>query len=149
MIFQNAVFIKPNISFSYEFEWKNTAPMFRKKFIIDDFQAAKLSVCGLGYAYYYINGKKVTEDLFTAPVSEYNKTLWYNEYDVSHLLYKGENTIAVICGNGFFNETIPTRWDVHKAAWRDNPKFILELSLDGKTALTSDETWKCCADSAT
>ena len=31
---------------------------------------------------------KITEDLFTAPVSNYSKTLWYNTYDVSSLLHK-------------------------------------------------------------
>ena len=96
MVFKNASFIKSDIPFCREFDDRNVAPLFRKKFIINDVGSAKMSVCGLGYAYYYINGIKVTEDLFTAPVSDYNKTLWYNEYDVSNLLCQGENTIAVI-----------------------------------------------------
>ena len=99
MIFENLNFIKPNVPFVSEYSLENYAPMFRKTFTLDSTEDAKLFVCGLGYAYYYINGKNITKDLFTAPVSDYNETLWYNIYDVSSLLKKGENTIAVICGN--------------------------------------------------
>lgn len=148
MPFENISFIKTDAEFIHEFSYKNHAPMFRKKFVTESTENAKLYVCGLGYGYYYINGKKVSADLFTAPVSDYNKTLWYNEYDVSHLLQKGENTIAVICGNGWYNESIPTNWKYNEAVWRDKPKFILRLDIDGTTATVSDESWRCNPDSA-
>ncbi|MDD4774074.1 MAG: alpha-L-rhamnosidase N-terminal domain-containing protein, partial [Eubacteriales bacterium] len=73
-----------------------------------------------------------------------NKTLWYNRYDVTALLNEGENCIAAVCGNGFYNESFTTSWDHNKAAWRDNPKFILRLDIDGQTALTSDTEWRFC-----
>ncbi len=143
MIFDNAVFIKPKVEFLREQTGKNYAPMFRKKIYLENTDNAKLYVCGLGYGYYYINGKKVTEDLFTAPVSDYHKTLWYNTYDVSHLLVEGENTIAVICGNGWYNEEVDSYWLYNKAPWRDVPKFILRLTVDGETVLVSNNSWKC------
>ena len=77
-MFENSLFIKPRAEFVYEFSARNLAPMFRRKFTVSNLGEAKISVCGLGYAYYYINGKLVSEDLFTAPVSDYGKTLWYN-----------------------------------------------------------------------
>ena len=150
MIFDNAVFIKPDTEFKRGFSFENCAPVFRKKFILDNTENAKLYVCGLGFGYYYINGRKVSEDLFTAPISNYLKTLWYNEYDVSHLLNKGENIITIFLGNGFFNETLDTKtWGLEKALWRDLPKVILRLEVDGKTALVSDNTFKCLPQSAT
>ncbi len=149
MIFENALFIKPDVPFEHEFSLENYAPMFRKTFTLDSTEDAKLFVCGLGYAYYYINGKNITKDLFIAPVSDYNKTLWYNTYDVSSLLKEGENTIAVICGNGFYNETVETPWIYNKAVWRDVPKFILNLEVGGETKLVSDSSWKCQPKSAT
>ena len=148
MAFQNAVFIKPNVPFESDFKTENIAPMFRKKFVLNDTKNAKIRVCGLGYAHYYLNGQRVTEDRFIAPVSGYHKTLWFNEYDVSHLLREGENTFAVICGNGFFNETIVTGWKFNEARWRDNPKFILELEVNGEEVLVTDNTWKCNPNSA-
>jgi len=147
MIFEYASFIKPNVPFKRGFSYEDYAPMFRKKFTLNHFSEAKVYVCGLGYGYYYINGKKITEDLFTAPVSDYRKTLWYNEYDVSKFLQEGENVVAVICGNGWYNESIETK-HFENAPWKDLPKFILKLEVDGKTELVTDSTWKCKPESA-
>ncbi|MBQ7839971.1 MAG: family 78 glycoside hydrolase catalytic domain [Lachnospiraceae bacterium] len=147
-MFENIRFMKPPITLAKEFTGKNHAPLFRKKFQLDEVKNARLYVCGLGYGYYYINGRPVSEDLFTAPVSNYTKTLWYNTYDVTGLLIPGENCIAVWCGNGWYNEDFPNAWDFDKAVWRDVPKCILKLEVDGVTALTSDDTWKCQPDSA-
>ncbi|MCL1859483.1 MAG: glycoside hydrolase family 78 protein [Oscillospiraceae bacterium] len=146
-MFENINFIKADIPFIREFSReKSPCSMFRRKFNIKNPKHAKVSVCGLGYGYYYINGKKITDDLFTAPVSDYNKTLWYNTYDVTEFLQGGENIFTVICGNGFFNESLKTAWLHYQASWRDNPKFILQLDADGETVLTSDNNWKCTAD---
>jgi len=93
MIFQNAYFIKPNVDFKRE---DSLAPMFRRTFTYDKkVETARLAVCALGYGYVYINGRKVSEDLFTAPCSDYRKTLWYLSYDVTHRLRQGENVTAV------------------------------------------------------
>ena len=116
-------------------------------FYQEQVKSAKLNICGLGYAYVWLNGKKVTEDLFTAPVSNYSKTLWYNTYDVTNLLNKGENILAVICGCGWYNEGIKSAWDYDKAKWRDNPKFIMRFDVNGSTAVKSDSTWKCSINS--
>lgn len=149
MIFDNAVFIKPDVEFNREFSFENYAPVLRKKFHLKETKNAKLYVCGLGFGYYFLNGKKVSEDLFTAPFGNYMKSLWYNEYDVSHLLLKGENVITIFLGNGFLNETIGSKtWSLEKAMWRDVPKVILRLEVDGKTALVSDDSFKCLENSA-
>lgn len=144
-MFEKISFIKPDIPFDKN---KFYAPMFRKKFVLSEtVKSAKLNICGLGYAYVWLNGKKITQDLFTAPVSNYSKTLWYNTYDVTNLLNKGENILAVICGCGWYNEGIESAWDYDKAKWRDNPKFIMRLDVNGSTAVKSDSTWKCSIDS--
>ena len=148
MIFEKSCFIKPDIPFSREFTGRNHAPLFRKRITVHRAGSARLWVCALGYGYVYLNGQPVSPDLFTAPVSDYNKTLWYNTYEVSHLLREGENLLAVWCGNGWYNEEFQTSWDYDQAPWRDLPKFILRLCVDGETAAVSDDSWKCCPDSA-
>ncbi|MCR5263519.1 MAG: glycoside hydrolase family 78 protein [Clostridiales bacterium] len=110
-------------------------------------RSAEVRVCGLGYGYYWLNGEPLSRDLFTAPVSDYRKTLWYNSYDLTNRLKEGVNVFAVICGNGWYNEYFRTSWSYDTAPWRDNPKFILELTVNGKTVLRSDDTWKCLSDS--
>lgn len=142
MTFEQSYFIKPDIEFDPFRE--DYAPMFRKKFEINcEIKSAELFVCGLGYGYYYANGKSVTCDLFTAPPSDYRKTLWFNRYDVKNLLNTGENVFAVICGNGWYNETLETAWDHNTADWRDLPKFILTLKVNNEIVLSSDDSWKC------
>ncbi len=147
-MFHDIPFMKPPAPLTSGFHGANLAPMFRKKFVLEEIQSAVLSVCGLGIGYYYINGQKVSEDLFTAPVSNYSKTLWYNVYDVTHLLREGENVIAVWCGNGWYNEDFPSAWNYDRAQWRDVPKCILKLTVNGSIAVISDDTWKCQPESA-
>ncbi|MCQ2432340.1 MAG: glycoside hydrolase family 78 protein [Clostridia bacterium] len=142
-IFERISFIKPDRPLKREYTGENLAPMFRKKVNIAKTGNARLYVCGLGYGYFYVNGKKVTEDVLDAPVSDYRKTLWYREYDVTALLEEGENCFAVWCGNGWYNEEFKTSWNHNEAAWRDVPKFILRLDVDGETVLVSDDSWKC------
>lgn len=145
---RNLHFIKPPVELPEKFMGSNYAPMFRKKFTVNKVKTAKLYVCGLGYGYYVLNGSAVSPDLFTAPVSNYDQTLWYNVYDVTALLQLGENCMAVWCGNGWYNEDFPSPWNYDEADWRDVPKFILRLDVDGETVLCSDASWKCQSESA-
>lgn len=147
-MFEGISFIKPNAPYTAEYRDRNIAPMFRRRFTLAGFKKAELRVCGLGYGYFWLNGTRISDDMFCAPVSDYNKTLWVRKYDVTSLLREGENIAAAWCGNGFFNESLITSWDYNKGSWRDNPKFILELTVDGVRALKSDESWKCMADTA-
>ena len=141
-------FIKPNVPFDpQEYGY---APLFRKVFLLDmPIEKAEVCFAGLGYGYLYLNGKEVSPDRLIAPVSDYNKTVWYTRYDVTALLQSGQNVAAVCCGNGFFNEPFPSSWDYDTAPWRDIPKMALALTVNGKTVLESDESWKCTPFSAT
>ena len=138
-----ANFIKCGTPFDKEYKNGVSAPIFRRKFNLNKVGKSTLKFCGLGYGYAFINGKPVTEDLFTAPVSNYDKMCWYNEYDVSDLLIKGENVIAVICGCGFLDENFPSNWGNDKAVWRDHPKFALSIEIDGQTIIESDQSFIC------
>lgn len=144
-MFEGVSFIKANIPFRKD---KYYAPMFRKKFTYGgEVNSARIFVCGLGYGYYYLNGVPVSDDLFTAPVGNYKKTLWYNSYDVTDKIKSGGNILAVICGNGWYNEGIRSAWDYDTASWRDDPKFILRLEINGETVLTSDGSFRCSINS--
>ena len=117
--FQKARFIKSPAPFVREHEKTNPAPLLRKAFSVGAFQRAELRVCALGYGEFYLNGRKVTEDKFIAPVSDYTKTLWVTAYDVTDLLVPGENLFAAVLGNGFYNEAFRSSWDYEVAPWRD------------------------------
>ena len=126
------------------FEDEGNAPtvLFRRDFYFNGIGDVKLSLCPLGIGYAYLNGKRVSNDLFIAPVSDYRKTLWVNEYDVTALIKKGENELLVEVGNGFYNEGIETVWGHHKAEWRGVPTLWAKLTIDGKEVFSTDQTWQ-------
>lgn len=64
---------------------------------------ATVYVCGLGHYELSINGHKVGDGEFTPLWSDYDHTVYYNTYDVTPLLRRGENAIGVLLGNGFYN----------------------------------------------
>lgn len=140
--FNSAVFIKSDAPKEGS---EACAPLFRKSFALEKApkadEKAILSVCGLGVGFYYINGIPVSDDLF-APQSDYLKTLWYLEYDVTRLLRQGENIFAAMLGNGWYNETFETVWEFHKAPWRDTPKLIAQLNVAGRTVLATDGSFQ-------
>ena len=96
-MFYNAVFIKPPEAFIKNFSEKNPCPIFYKEFNMpSDFSNAELLICALGIGYAYINGKKVGDDYFISPPSEYNKRLWVVRYDIKDYLKGGKNTFSVV-----------------------------------------------------
>lgn len=145
-------FIEYPGEFTPEYSTEDPAYVFRRAFRVGaGLQRATLSVCGVGYGYYYINGGCAAPDLFTAPVSDYRRTLWYNVYDVTDQLHAGENLLAAIVGNGFYNESMVNAWYSEKAAWRALSKFALQLELtyaDHTEVVVSDEDWLCSRDAS-
>lgn len=98
-----------------------TAPIFRREFSIRSVKEAKISICGLGFFELYLNGKKVSDDLFVPVWTNYEKRenrrllyplqdelsnyrTYYLEYDVSSYLNEGVNTIGVMLGNGWYHQ---------------------------------------------
>ena len=140
--FDKAVYIKAQERHS-EFSLYDPIPLFRREFdVTEEIKHAEIAVQAPGFAHYYINGKTITKDIFISAISNYNKLLWYNTYDVTSLLKQGRNAIGVIAGNGFFNETFDTVWHHKDATWRDAPQFMLTLRINGKVVLESDGSWK-------
>lgn len=148
MKFQKGYFIRNSNSFKLEANGekppeKNPSLMLRKTFSVEKLpRKAELLVCALGIGYGYINAERVSEDLFAAPYGDYRKTLWCVKYDVTPLIKKGENIIAFILGNGFYNEDMKNAWGSENAPWRDAPKLICEMQFDGAPFLWTDESWK-------
>lgn len=147
-VFSSANYIRARDDFDPALSIHDAAPLFRRTFALDKLPVqARIMVQSPGYAHFYLNGQRITDDLFISPVSRYDRILWYNTYDVTSLVRSGDNVLAVVCGNGFYNEGFSTVWGHDKAPWRDAPKFILSLECDGEMVLISDERWLCCEDS--
>lgn len=105
---------------------------------------ATATICGLGFYELSLNGKKVGNSEFAPLWSDYDKSVYYNTFDVTNQLQKGENVVGVLLGNGFYN--------VQGGRYRKlqisfgPPTLLFELAInydDGtKEIIRSDENWK-------
>ncbi|NDW12212.1 hydrolase [Bacteroides sp. 214] len=76
----------------------------RKEFNLNkQIVSATVNISGLGHYKLTLNGKRVGDSEFAPLWSDYDKTVYYNTYDVTALLQNGGNAIGVLLGNGFYN----------------------------------------------
>ncbi len=121
------------------------AQLLRREFgIPGTVKHAEISVCGLGYGVFTINGKNITEDVLITPFTKFDTRVLYRTYDVTDLLREGVNAAGAMLGNGWYNDE-GAIWDYDRAPWRAWPRMILTLRAelaDGRTVtVVSDEDW--------
>lgn len=122
----------------------DTAPVFVQKIHFAQLPSCcTVVISGLGAYVLSINGRRVGEDILQPAFSDYNKTIYYNNYDITAYLCAGENRIEVTLGNVLFNEQQKTDWQLESASWKGTPRFIAEFYAEGKLILQSDDTWMC------
>lgn len=133
----NCTWIKSNIF--------NTLPVFKKDFVIDQHvTSAHLYVSGLGMFEAYINGKKVHNTYFEPGESVFNKTVYYNKFDVSKFVVSGKNEIMVWLGNGFYyNEENNDNRLNRTPKILGERMFFCNLEINEKSVIKTDETWYC------
>lgn len=135
----------------YKAIWKNINPVSKKSILLRKAFSAKkrikeavVSICGLGHYELTINGKKVGDGEFTPYWSDYDKTIYYNTFDVTSFLKKGENVFGVLLGNGFFNAQ-GGRYSKLKVSF-GAPTLLLRTIIryvDNSTEeIVSDKSWK-------
>lgn len=147
---------------------KSAAPMFVCDFManISNIKHARLYISGLGIFQAYLNGEKITENLFEPGECDATKTVYYVTYDVSEMLRNGDNALGVILGNGQYTNfqfnPVMTKPDgtlhpLHRYQKNDggfvkpgisgNKKLIAQLEITYKngervTAAASGEGWR-------
>jgi len=126
----------------------NPAPLLRRDFKLGGkIKQARAYICGLGYYELYLNGQKVGDHLLDPGYTRYDRRALYVTYDVTDQLKRGDNSVGVILGNGWFNCHTKAVWNFHQAPWRAAPKLLLHLRVDytdgHSETIVSDETWKC------
>ncbi|MDR0560344.1 MAG: glycoside hydrolase family 78 protein [Prevotellaceae bacterium] len=118
-------------------------PILRKKFTLIDKNTAFLHVNSLGYHEVYINGEKVSEDVLSPAVSQFNKRSLAVTYDVSRYLRIGANELVIWLGQGWYKQTAWDRVDINIL---DGPVARAQLDVrqnnSWNTLLVTDSTWK-------
>ncbi len=99
-------------------------PYVRKSFFVNgEIKSAKLIISILGFAEIYLNGKKITDDLYITTNSQYHRqkaencsrpeglpyfddelsfTIYASQFDLKDFIKKGKNAFGVIVANGWY-----------------------------------------------
>ena len=125
----------------------------RKEFsLTKNIREARLYVSGLGQYSAYLNGKEVApEEILKPALSHYTKRVYFNAYDVTDMLQKGNNAVGIILAGGRYTTV---RYDTTEMEWGGlthamhygTPRLLLQLEVtytDGsKELIVSDKSWK-------
>lgn len=147
--FSNAVFKKD----SFKTKWADVDTLstksiiLRKEFSLEGKQVADavLYVSGMGHYKLSINGTGVGNAEFAPVWSEYDKTVYYNVFDVTQLLATGDNAIGVLLGNGMFNVQRMGRYSKLQTSFGP-PQMLFRMEInyaDGtQQVIKSGQDWK-------
>ena len=95
-------------------------PMFKKTFEAQEIASARIDISGLGFFTLLVNGRRVTDDLFTPALTDYRPRdtskfyypifdqfthrVLYMTYDITDFVKEGVNTVSVVVGNGWYRQ---------------------------------------------
>ncbi|MGP8251248.1 MAG: family 78 glycoside hydrolase catalytic domain [Terracidiphilus sp.] len=122
-------------------------PLLRKEFSLHGrVTLAVLHIAGLGQYEVHINGAKVGNAELTPGWSDYRKTVFYDSYNVTQMLRRGENALGVLLGNGMYRvQSTKGRYTKFEGSYGP-PKCIAQIHIelaDGqKLDIATDATWK-------
>lgn len=127
-------------------------PLFRKEFkVTKKIKSAVAYITAHGMYEGYINGKRIGDFYLTPGWTSYNKRLQYQTYDVTGLLAKGSNVIAMALGSGWYRGHLAGA--NNKNVYGKSLALLLQLDItysDGsKESIVSDNSWKCTTGSIT
>jgi len=106
-------------------------------------QSARVYVTSLGLYQLFLNGKKVSTDLFTPGWTSYNKRIQYQTYDVTSMI-QAKNALGAILGDGWYRGNIG--WQDQRNYYGSKLALLAQLVInytDGTSAtIVSDNSWK-------
>lgn len=113
-------------------------------------ESATLVATARGVYEMSINGNKVGEDFFAPGFTQYNKTHYYQTYDVKDMLKAGENEVSAVLGEGWWMGPIGF-WANGVNHFGDRLSLLAKLTVkyaDGEEYIlaTNDKDWKVSTD---
>ena len=124
-------------------EHRLPARLLRKEFAVQGkIRRATVSYSGLGLSELYLNGARVGDHVLSPGLTDYDKHVLYETFDVTRYLATGPNAIGLMLGNGRY-------YAPRGQAGTRNfgyPKAIVQLDIEkedgSRFSVVSDETWK-------
>ena len=117
---------------------------FRKEFSTNKkIKSARIYVTSKGLYQLFLNGQKVSPDLFTPGWTSYNKRTQYQTYDVTSMI-QSKNSLGAILGDGWYRGTIG--WSSQRGYYGEKLALLAQLQVnytDGTSeTICSDSSWK-------
>ena len=104
---------------------------------------ATAHVTALGLVDLSIDGKRVSQDLFTPGWSDYRKRVYARTYDVTSFVKQGRNEVQLEVGDGWYSGYVG--YTRERAHYGDRPKVRAQIDLeyaDGHhVTVGTDESW--------
>ncbi len=130
------------------------ARYYRKTFSAQKpIRRAMVYATALGVYELHLNGRRISEQMFTPGWSDYRKRVYYNTFDVADFLARGDNAIGVILADGWYSGYLgygllvgygPNQCG--RFIYGKTPSFMLQLEIeyeDGSTQINpTDPSWK-------
>lgn len=116
-----------------------------KDFYLDDIQETYLYIATLGYSIIYINNQRITQDELNLVWTQFQKCVYYDQYDVTPYLMKGQNQMKIELGNGMYNPSPLRLFGKYNLRERlsevGEPKVLCDLVSCNQVILSSDASW--------
>ena len=126
-------------------------PVFRREFSADtQLQRATLRIIGLGDYDPSVNGTRLADTGINQPWSQYEKTIYYRDFDITALIQSGKNCVGVMLASSFWDNPNPPAGRYNK----DGPQreaseplllcaeVILEQKDGTRTRVGTDASWR-------
>ena len=118
---------------------------FRKEFnCTKKIQSARLYITSLGIYQVFLNGEKVSSDLFTPGWTSYNKRLQYQTYDITAML-KADNAIGAVVGDGWYRGK-NIGWNINGNFYGDKLALLAQVEIiytDGTVnQIITNDSWQ-------
>lgn len=135
----------------YETKEFDPCPYFRRCFVIKDkVKSARIYATCLGLYQLYLNGNKISIDLFTPGWTSYKKRVLYQTYDITNMLFSGKNAIGAVLGNGWYKGNLFTFLDtippIQNNFYGKELELFVQLHIkyeNGKEEIiVTDNKWK-------
>ena len=119
------------------------APLLSRSFVLSVRPTNAVLTCVVdGWCEAEVNGRKVSDAVFSPVVCQPDKRVSVLSYDVSSLLNEGTNVVSFLLGNGWKNPFTIDTWGFYKAPWRGTPRVSATLVSEGMVLVETDGSWE-------
>jgi len=126
-------------------------PLFRKEFTVEaQPRRAALRIVGLGDYNPRVNGQRLADTGINQPWSQYEKTIYFRDFDITRLVRTGKNSVGVMLANSFWHNPNPPQGRYNKdGPQRAAPEplllcaeIVLERADGSVRRIGTDESWR-------